>query len=53
MPPLTEMRMALRLPEKLSRPTAFSPGGSLHASFDDGELVLRDVPLYGIVLLER
>ena len=51
-PPIDELRLSLRLPQPFARATPFSPDGSLQASLDGGELVLRDVPLYGIVLLE-
>jgi hypothetical protein len=51
-----ELALELRLPDTLGRATAFSPDGRLKASVEaDGggvhRLVLRDAPLYGIVLL--
>jgi hypothetical protein len=54
-PPLAELTLELRIGERFSRATAFSPTGTLSASLE-GEgpyrLTLRDVPIYGIVLLE-
>jgi hypothetical protein len=54
-PVLGELELELRLPERFSRATAFSPGGELQASVTtDGtthRLRLADVGLYGVVLL--
>jgi hypothetical protein len=56
-PVLAELSLDVRLPEAYRRASAYSPGGRLQASVTlDGErhrLTLRDLPLYGVVLLER
>jgi hypothetical protein len=55
--PLTELELELRLSDRFSRATAFSPAGTPSVSLDsDGavhRLRLTDVPLYSVVLLER
>ncbi|HWC33004.1 MAG TPA: hypothetical protein VG709_07740 [Actinomycetota bacterium] len=55
-PPLDRLELSLRLPFAVGSVEAFSPDGRLSAAGtrrDDGrhELVLRDVPVYGLVLL--
>jgi hypothetical protein len=56
-PALGELELELRLPERFSRATAFSPHGDLRAELEpDGathRLRLADVPLYGVVLLHE
>ena len=56
-PILQELTLDLRLPETFAHPSAYSPNGAMEASLTlDGnvhQLVLRDVPLYSVVLLER
>ena len=52
--------MDVRFPERFGRATAFSPGpGTLRAALESHvegavhRLKLSDVPLYGVVFLER
>jgi hypothetical protein len=56
-PPLSELTLDVRLPEMFRSAKAFSPDGTLDVALDRaGErhrLTLRDVGLYGVVVLER
>ncbi|MBD0329574.1 MAG: hypothetical protein ICV64_05670 [Thermoleophilia bacterium] len=56
-PPLSELEVHLRLPERFTRATAFSPDGALRVGLGaDGSshrLRLGDLGVYGVVLLER
>lgn len=53
-PILPDFRFELRLPEPHPRATAVSPGNSMGVRVDvagmSHQLILRDVPLYGIIL---
>jgi hypothetical protein len=54
-PPLARLELALRLPETFAHAEAFSPGDVLRVGASAAgrmhDLVLEDVPLYGVVLL--
>lgn len=56
-PVLDELRLAVRLPEAFDRATCLDPAGRMTVSLSrEGDrhlLTLRDVPLYGIVLLSQ
>ena len=56
-PSLPELNLELRLPERLGRLTAHSPGGKMRGELEIVDswhrIRLRDTPLYGIVSLER
>jgi hypothetical protein len=55
-PPLPELTVELRLPERFGRISVHSPSGAMTGALEsDGQmhrLQLRDVPLYGVALLE-
>jgi hypothetical protein len=51
-PVLDELALEVRLPFEVRSVEPLSPGGALlRATIDDGILVLRDVPLYGMIVL--
>ncbi len=50
-PELDELRLAVRLPFSPRSAEALSPCGSPSATIDGAVLVVRDVPLYGVVTL--
>jgi len=55
-PPLPEMTIEIRLPERCGRMSVHSPSGEMTGALEgDGlmhRLHLRDVPLYSVALLE-
>ena len=55
-PPLPELMVELRLPQRFGRISVHSPGGAMTGTLEcDGlmhRIQLRDVPLYGVALLE-
>jgi hypothetical protein len=55
-PPLPELTVELRLPERFSRISVHSPRGDMTGALESSGLMhrfrLRDVPLYGVALLE-
>jgi len=56
-PPLPELTVDLRLPERFGRISVHSPGGVMTGALESDGLMhriqLRDMPLYGVVLLEH
>ena len=55
-PPLPELTVKLRLPERFDRLSVHSPDGAMTGLLERDGLIhrirLRDVPLYGVALLE-
>ncbi|MDF2760076.1 MAG: hypothetical protein K0S99_2710, partial [Thermomicrobiales bacterium] len=55
-PPLPELSVELRLPERFGRISVHSPSGAMSGALESDGLIhriqLRDVPLYGVALLE-
>jgi hypothetical protein len=55
-PPLPELTIDLRLPERFDRISVHSPGGVMTGSLEcDGHMHrirLRDIPIYSVALLE-
>jgi hypothetical protein len=55
-PPLPELTVDLRLPQRFDRMSVHSPGGAMTGALESDGLVhrirLRDVSLYGVALLE-
>jgi hypothetical protein len=55
-PPLPELMIELRLPERFGRISVFSPGAAMTRALESDGLMhriqLRDVPLYSVALLE-
>jgi hypothetical protein len=55
-PPLPELTVELRLPERFRRLSVHSPGGQMTGQLESNghmhQIRLRDVPLYGVALLE-
>jgi hypothetical protein len=50
-PILDELALDVRLPFEVRSVEGLSPGSPLRASMENGSVVLRDVPLYGVVVL--
>jgi hypothetical protein len=55
-PPLPELTIELRLPERFGRVSVHSPGGAMTGALESDGLIhriqLHDVPIYGVTLLE-